>query len=86
MMGGALGLAVLASIAAAQTGSMLAAGASTPLALTGGYQMAFLVGAVFAAVAGLLGALLLRSAMPGQMHDNEEAAGPGSAANGAATS
>jgi len=41
---------------------------------------------VFAAVAGLLGALLLRSAMPGQMHDNEEAAGPGSAANGAATS
>lgn len=86
MMGGALGLAVLASIAAAQTGSMLAAGASTPLALTGGYQMAFLVGAVFAAVAGLLGALLLRSAMPGQMHDNQEAAGPGSAANGAATS
>ncbi len=86
MMGGALGLAVLASIAAAQTGSMLAAGASTPLALTGGYQMAFLVGAVFAAVAGLLGALLLRSAMPGQMHDNEEAAGAGSAANGAATS
>jgi len=86
MMGGALGLAVLASIAAAQTGSMIAAGASTPLALTGGYQMAFLVGAVFAAVAGLLGALLLRSAMPGQMHDNEEAAGPGSAANGAATS
>ncbi|KAF1067414.1 DHA2 family efflux MFS transporter permease subunit [Variovorax sp.] len=86
MMGGALGLAVLASIAAAQTGSMLAAGASTPLALTGGYQMAFLVGAVFAAVAGLLGALLLRSAMPGQMHNNEEAAGPGSAANGAATS
>ncbi|MCT8178398.1 DHA2 family efflux MFS transporter permease subunit [Variovorax sp. CY25R-8] len=86
MMGGALGLAVLASIAAAQTGSMLAAGASTPLALTGGYQMAFLVGAVFAAVAGLLGALLLRSAMPGQMHNHEEAAGPGSAANGAATS
>jgi len=86
MMGGALGLAVLASIAAAQTGSMLAAGASTPLALTGGYQMAFLVGAVFAAVAGLLGALLLRSAMPGQMQNNEESAGPGSAANGAATS
>ncbi|WP_422095952.1 DHA2 family efflux MFS transporter permease subunit [Variovorax sp.] len=86
MMGGALGLAVLASIAAAQTGSMLAAGASTPLALTGGYQMAFLVGAVFAAVAGLLGALLLRSAMPGQTQNNEEAAGPGSAANGAATS
>ena len=86
MMGGALGLAVLASIAAAQTGSMLADGASTPLALTGGYQMAFLVGAVFAAVAGLLGALLLRSAMPGQMQNNEESAGPGSAANGAATS
>ena len=76
MMGGALGLAVLASAAAARTASMEAAGAQMPLALTGGYNLAFLVGAVFAAVAGLLGALLLRSAMPGQMQNNEETAAP----------
>ncbi|MET3463445.1 DHA2 family efflux MFS transporter permease subunit [Variovorax atrisoli] len=74
MMGGALGLAVLASAAAARSASMEAAGAQLPLALTGGYNLAFLVGAVFAAVAGLLGALLLRSAMPGQTQNNEETA------------
>ena len=83
MMGGALGLAVLASAAAARTASMEAAGAQMPLALTGGYNLAFLVGAVFAAAAGLIGALLLRSTMPGQMQDNnnEEAAPRGSAAS-----
>jgi EmrB/QacA subfamily drug resistance transporter len=74
MMGGALGLAVLASAAAARTASMEAAGAQLPLALTGGYNLAFLVGAVFAAAAGLIGALLLRSAMPGQIQNNDEAA------------
>lgn len=81
MMGGALGLAVLASAAAARTASMDAAGAQLPLALTGGYNLAFLVGAVFAAVAGLIGVLLLRSAMPGQTHRNEEAAPHGTAAS-----
>ena len=87
MMGGALGLAVLASIAAAQTGAMLAAGARQALALTGGYQMAFLVGAVFAAVAGLLGALLLRPAAPGRTHEHDEDAAPSrSTANGTAAS
>ncbi len=55
---------MLASIAAAQTGSMLAAGASTPLALTGGYQMAFLVGAVFAAVTELFKKLTLPTESP----------------------
>ncbi|MGJ7500618.1 DHA2 family efflux MFS transporter permease subunit [Variovorax sp. ZT5P49] len=77
MMGGALGLAVLASAAAARSASMEAAGAQMPLALTGGYNLAFLVGAVFAAAAGLIGALLLRTAMPGQMENNEKADGKG---------
>ena len=92
MMGGALGLAVLASAAAARTGSMQAAGAQLPLALTGGYNLAFLVGAVFAAVAGLLGALLLRTASPGSTQNdknnsnNEEAAASASTANRAAAS
>src|SRR5205814_4308749 len=51
MMGGALGLAVLASLAAARTESLLAADAGSPAALTGGYHAAFVFGAVFAAVA-----------------------------------
>jgi len=59
MMGGALGLAVLASLAAARTESLLAAGAASPAALTGGYHAAFAVGAAFAALAALLSALLL---------------------------
>lgn len=60
MMGGALGLAVLASVAAARTGLLQAEGEVTAVALTGGYNMAFLVGTVFALVATLLAALLLR--------------------------
>jgi MFS family permease len=60
MMGGSLGLAVLASLAAARSHD-LAAVASAPAALNGGYQLAFLVGAVFAALAALLGGLLIRT-------------------------
>jgi EmrB/QacA subfamily drug resistance transporter len=61
MMGGALGLAVLASLAAARTDDLLALGANLPTALNGGYQVAFAIGAVFAAAAALLSAVLLRS-------------------------
>jgi len=60
MMGGALGLAVLASLAAARTESLLGSGARELVALAGGYHAAFLVGAIFAAGAAALGALLLR--------------------------
>lgn len=60
MMGGALGLAVLASLAAARSDRLLAMGAAHPAALVGGYQSAFLAGALFAALAALLGAALLR--------------------------
>ncbi|MDO1527285.1 DHA2 family efflux MFS transporter permease subunit [Fulvimonas sp. R45] len=60
MMGGALGLAILASLAAARSGHLLAAGAGQAVALVGGYQSAFLVGALFATLAALLGGGLLR--------------------------
>jgi EmrB/QacA subfamily drug resistance transporter len=60
MMGGALGLAVLASLAASRTDTLLASGDGQLAALTGGYHLAFLVGAIFAASAALLGGLLLR--------------------------
>ncbi|KUZ05091.1 DHA2 family efflux MFS transporter permease subunit [Burkholderia diffusa] len=58
MMGGALGLAVLASLAAARTDALAAARAIPLEALNGGYHAAFAVGAAFAAAAGLLGLAL----------------------------
>jgi EmrB/QacA subfamily drug resistance transporter len=61
MMGGALGLAVLASLAAARTDRLLALGADSLGALNGGYHIAFAIGAAFAAAAALLSAVLLRS-------------------------
>jgi EmrB/QacA subfamily drug resistance transporter len=62
MMGGALGLAVLASIADSRTGSLLADGESAVSALTSGYHLAFVVGALFAFAAAAIGAGLLRNA------------------------
>jgi EmrB/QacA subfamily drug resistance transporter len=62
MMGGALGLAVLASLAASRTETLAAAGDAPLVALTGGYHLAFLVGALFAFAAAALGAALLRPA------------------------
>ncbi|MDQ3085219.1 MAG: MFS transporter, partial [Actinomycetota bacterium] len=59
MMGGALGLAVLASLAASRTDSLLASGEGDLAALAGGYHLAFLVGAIFALAAAVIGATLL---------------------------
>ncbi|MGA9852413.1 MAG: DHA2 family efflux MFS transporter permease subunit [Gammaproteobacteria bacterium] len=61
MMGGALGLAVLASLAVSRTNSLLASGGGQLAALNGGYHLAFLAGACFAALAAALGAALLRT-------------------------
>lgn len=55
MMGGALGLAVLASLAAAQTAFFTTLGAGTVEALSSGYAHAFRMGAAFAVLAALLG-------------------------------
>ena len=63
LMGGSLGLAVLASLAAARSSGLVDAGVSHLQALTGGYQAAFLGGACFAFLAALLGGLL-RAAAP----------------------
>ncbi|MFI4967137.1 MAG: DHA2 family efflux MFS transporter permease subunit [Gammaproteobacteria bacterium] len=60
MLGGSLGLAVLASVAAARTAGLAAAGAGHFDALTGGYQAAFLCGACIALLAALMGVFLLR--------------------------
>ena len=62
MMGGALGLAVLASLAAAQTHGVSASGVDDLTALNAGYQTAFVIGAGFAILAAALGMLLRPSA------------------------
>jgi EmrB/QacA subfamily drug resistance transporter len=69
MMGGALGLAVLASIAASRSSSLRLGGAGELSALTGGYHLAFLVGAAFAAAAAVIGGTLLREAEPMAAHE-----------------
>ena len=74
MMGGALGLAVLASLAASRTDTLLADGVSHTAALTGGYHLAFLVGAIFAGVAAALGGVLL-CARPARPVGADEALG-----------
>ncbi|HYF12776.1 MAG TPA: DHA2 family efflux MFS transporter permease subunit [Candidatus Paceibacterota bacterium] len=60
MMGGALGLAVLVSLAAYRTASLAAQGTEQTLALLGGYHMAFFIGAVFAVFAALVAIAFLR--------------------------
>jgi MFS family permease len=69
MMGGALGLAVLASLAASRTDTLSARGDGHIAALAGGYHLAFVVGALFAVAAAVIGALLLRTArQPAEAH------------------
>ena len=60
MMGGALGLAVLASLADAHTAGLRSAGMDDLPALNEGYQLAFLLGALITAAGALIGALWLR--------------------------
>ena len=60
MMGGALGLAVLASIADARTEALQQAGGEAIAALNEGYRRAFLWGAALTALGALVTALLLR--------------------------
>jgi EmrB/QacA subfamily drug resistance transporter len=61
-VGGALGLAVLATVATSTTDSVLSSGERNPaVALTEGFQDAFLAGAGFALLGALLAALLISS-------------------------
>ena len=69
MMGGALGLAVLASVAAARTNG------DSLEALTAGYHAAFLLGALFAAAAAVIGGTLLRAGAYAPEHGDEGAIG-----------
>ena len=59
-LGGALGLAVLSSLAAARTGATLMAGADDLAALTAGYRLALQIGAAMAGVALVIAIVALR--------------------------
>jgi EmrB/QacA subfamily drug resistance transporter len=68
MMGGALGLAILASAADSRTDNLVASGENAVDALLSGYHLAFLIGAVFAAAAAVVGAIFLQPAQQPAMH------------------
>jgi EmrB/QacA subfamily drug resistance transporter len=63
-VGGAVGLAVLATVSTSRTGDLLAAGQPTDAALTGGYHLAFGVGAALVVAALLVAVLVLRRPEP----------------------
>lgn len=67
MMGGALGLAILASLAASKTSALAAIGTGTLDALLGGYHISFFAGALFALIASLVSAFHLKDTRVSQM-------------------
>ena len=77
MMGGALGLAVLASLAASRTNTLKADGENALAALNGGYHVAFALGALFALAAGVVAAVFLREAKPAHEAAREPALAEG---------
>jgi EmrB/QacA subfamily drug resistance transporter len=71
-VGGALGLAVLATLSSTRTAHLLAGGASNPAALTGGYRLAWVISASIAVAALVVGAAVLKAVRMGE----SEAAAP----------
>jgi EmrB/QacA subfamily drug resistance transporter len=67
-VGGALGLAVLATLSATHTKHLLAAGKSATEALTGGYHLAFLISAALLALSIAVAAVVLRVQAPAAGH------------------
>jgi EmrB/QacA subfamily drug resistance transporter len=71
-VGGAVGLAVLATLATERTSSLRADGESINAALNGGYHLAYLIGAGLVAVAIVVAATVLRSGSPAAAQDRTE--------------
>jgi EmrB/QacA subfamily drug resistance transporter len=67
-VGGAVGLAVLATLSTQRTEDLEAAGRSTAAALNSGYHLAYLVGAGLAAISVLIAIFVLKSE-PRPLHD-----------------
>jgi EmrB/QacA subfamily drug resistance transporter len=79
MMGGAVGLAVLASLADSRTDSLLASGDGAFAALNGGYHVAFVFGAVFLLASAAVGAVLFRVEAPQAHGSHGELGAPATA-------
>jgi EmrB/QacA subfamily drug resistance transporter len=77
-VGGAVGLAVLATVAANHTKDLLAGGTAPAEALNGGFHVAYLVGAALAACAFVVAAVVLKGGKPDMaaMHAPAETAPP----------
>jgi EmrB/QacA subfamily drug resistance transporter len=63
-VGGALGLAILATLSTARTADLIAGGAARPEALTSGFHLAFGIGAVLLGAAVVLAVAMLRRPAP----------------------
>ncbi len=74
-VGGALGLAVLATLSTTRTGNLLAAGESTAEALTSGYRVAWIVGAGLMAATIAIAVSVLRPAPGPQAVEEREQIG-----------
>jgi fucose permease len=77
-VGGALGLAVLATLSTTRTDALLADGEATKSALTGGYHLAFVIAASLVAV-GVVVATTVLQAQPAVAEAEVEVAEAGSA-------
>jgi EmrB/QacA subfamily drug resistance transporter len=75
-VGGALGLAVLATLSGTRSDSLLESGEATASALTGGYHLAFIVGAVLVAAAIVVAVSVLEPEQRAAEHARRDAARP----------
>jgi hypothetical protein len=71
-VGGAIGLAVLATTATERTDGLLADGASNAAAVNSGYHLAYLIGAALAASAIVAAVTVLRSETPAAAAEEAE--------------
>src|ERR687891_526041 len=79
MMGGAVGLAILASLAASGSDRLRESGDGPLAALNGGYHIAFLVGAVFVVASAAVSALFLRAGLDRSAQEGEAMGAPAAA-------
>ena len=66
-VGGAIGLALLATVSTERTQTLLADGKSTLEALNGGYHLAYLIGAALMVVAIVAAVTVLREQSPAEV-------------------
>ena len=76
-VGGALGLAVLATLSTTRTEKLAADGQSAASALNGGYHLAYLIGAALLLAAIVVAAVVLRQQDPAEVRAQMQAAHEG---------